>query len=86
MAQTGWPDNDGEGKVPERLLTIPEVARVLAVPQSWLREKVRLRKVPHRRLGKHVRFSSQDLERIVEGAAQQVVTRHRDRQRRPHSR
>ncbi|OLT28420.1 hypothetical protein BJF83_15465 [Nocardiopsis sp. CNR-923] len=58
---------------PERLLTIPEAARVLAVPESWLRERVRLRRVPHRRLGKHVRFTTTDLELIVERAAQQVV-------------
>jgi excisionase family DNA binding protein len=59
--------------VPERLLTIPEAARALAVPESWLRERVRLRRVPHRRLGKHVRFSTTDLEKIVERAAQQVA-------------
>ncbi|MFD6949463.1 hypothetical protein A6A08_05010 [Nocardiopsis sp. TSRI0078] len=73
MAQIGRPDNDGEEKVPERLLTIPEAARVLAVPESWLRERVRLRRVPHRRLGKHVRFSAADLEQIVARAAQQVA-------------
>ncbi|RKS07056.1 excisionase family DNA binding protein [Nocardiopsis sp. Huas11] len=85
MAPVERPEQDAQA-VPERLVTIPEAARVLAVPESWLREKVRLRKVPHRRLGKHVRFSSQDLERIVEGAAQQVVIRQRERRRWPHSR
>ena len=84
MAAVERPEKDA-GAVPERLVTIPEAARVLAVPESWLREKVRLRKVPHRRLGKHVRFSSQDLERIVEGAAQQVVVRQRVTRRWPHS-
>ncbi|MFI6575014.1 helix-turn-helix domain-containing protein [Nocardiopsis sp. NPDC050513] len=73
MAEDERPNNDREDVVPERLLTIPEAARVLAVPESWLRERVRLRRVPHRRLGKHVRFSSTDLEQIVEKAAQQVV-------------
>ncbi|MFE6389179.1 helix-turn-helix domain-containing protein [Nocardiopsis dassonvillei] len=77
MAQTGRPDNGGERKVPERLLTIPEAARVLAVPESWLRERVRLRRVPHRRLGKHVRFTSRDLEEIVERAAQREVASRR---------
>ncbi|MEV2279491.1 helix-turn-helix domain-containing protein [Nocardiopsis sp. NPDC049922] len=69
MAEVERPDEVG----PDRLLTIPEAARVLAVPESWLRERVRLRRVPHRRLGKHVRFTAQDLELIVEKAAQQVV-------------
>ncbi len=77
MVPARRPDSDGEGKVPERLLTIPEAARVLAVPESWLRERVRLRRVPHRRLGKHVRFSATDLEQIVERAAQQVAPRRR---------
>ncbi len=79
------PDNDHEDRVPERLLTIPEAARVLAVPESWLRERVRLRRVPHRRLGKHVRFSSTDLEQIVERAAQQVAIRRRSSYRWPHA-
>jgi excisionase family DNA binding protein len=85
MAPVEQPDEDTQA-VPDRLVAIPEAARVLAVPESWLREKVRLRKVPHRRLGKHVRFSSQDLERIVEGAAQQVVTRQRVTRRWPGTR
>lgn len=84
MERTGRPDNDGHGEVPERLLTIPEAARVLAVPESWLRERVRLRRVPHRRLGKHVRFSTADLEQIVERAAQQVAPRWGFAHGRPH--
>jgi excisionase family DNA binding protein len=64
--------HDKDGAVPERLLTIPEAAKALAVPESWLRERIRLRRVPHRRLGKHVRFSTADLEQIVERAARQV--------------
>ncbi|MBB5494237.1 helix-turn-helix domain-containing protein [Nocardiopsis metallicus] len=67
----------------KQLLSIPEAARVLAVPESWLRERVRLRRVPHRRLGKHVRFTAQDLEHIVEQAAQQVVPRRRTVRRWP---
>lgn len=77
MVPARRPDKGGEGKVPERLLTIPEAARVLAVPESWLRERVRLRRVPHRRLGKHVRFTSRDLEEIVERAAQREVASRR---------
>ncbi|MCY9782564.1 helix-turn-helix domain-containing protein [Nocardiopsis sp. EMB25] len=73
MVGNELPDGDREDGALERLLTIPQAARVLAVPESWLRERVRLRRVPHRRLGKHVRFSSADLELIVERAAQQVV-------------
>jgi excisionase family DNA binding protein len=77
MVPTGRPDSEGEGEAPERLLTIPEAARVLAVPESWLRERVRLRRIPHRRLGKHVRFSATDLEQIVARAAQQIAPTRR---------
>ncbi len=63
--------------MPRRLLTIAEAVRLLAVPESWLRERVRLRRVPHRRLGKHVRFTSRDLEEIVERAAQREVASRR---------
>ncbi|MCY9786982.1 helix-turn-helix domain-containing protein [Nocardiopsis sp. EMB25] len=82
MAEVERPDEVG----PDRLLTIPQAAQVLAVPESWLRERVRLRKVPHRRLGKHVRFTTQDLEQIVERAAQQVVPARRTFQGRPYKR
>ncbi|WP_160050975.1 helix-turn-helix domain-containing protein [Nocardiopsis sp. FR4] len=88
MARAERPDNDNarDGSVPERLLTIPEAARVLAVPESWLRERVRLRRIPHRRLGKHVRFSTADLEQIVERAAQQVAPTRRTAHGWPHTR
>ncbi len=80
MAGSAPPDSGGKpeaGEVPGRLLTIPEAARLLAVPESWLRERVRLRRVPHRRLGKHVRFTARDLEEIVERAAQREVAPRR---------
>ncbi|MEU3024892.1 helix-turn-helix domain-containing protein [Nocardiopsis alba] len=77
MGETERRDEETEDAQPERLLTIPEAARVLAVPESWLRERVRLRKVAHRRLGKHVRFSVSDLEAIVDGAAQHALAPRR---------
>ena len=77
MGETERRDEETEDAQPERLLTIPEAARVLAVPESWLRERVRLRRVAHRRLGKHVRFSASDLEAIVDGAAQHTLTPRR---------
>ena len=77
MGEVGRRDEETEDAQPKRLLTIPEAARVLAVPESWLRERVRLRRVAHRRLGKHVRFSASDLEAIVDGAAQHTLTPRR---------
>lgn len=77
MSETERREEATEAAEPERLLTIPEAARVLAVPESWLRERVRLRRVAHRRLGKHVRFSASDLEAIVDGAAQHALAPRR---------
>jgi excisionase family DNA binding protein len=40
----------------DRLLTAPEAAALLSVPESWVREQARLGLVPHIRLGRYVRF------------------------------
>ncbi|HET7405896.1 MAG TPA: excisionase family DNA-binding protein [Actinomycetales bacterium] len=48
-----------------RLLTIPEAATELHVPEGWLRKKVTAREVPFTRLGKHVRFTDDQLRAIV---------------------
>jgi excisionase family DNA binding protein len=48
-----------------RLRTIAEAAEFLNVPYSWLRVRVTERKVPHVRIGKHVRFTEQHLEKII---------------------
>ena len=55
------------------LLTIPEAAEYLHVPERWVREAVRLRKVRCTRLGKHVRFRIEHLDELV-AAGEQPVT------------
>ncbi len=50
---------------PVQLFTIREAALLLHVPDGWLRKKVSARSVPHTRLGKHVRFTSDHLKQIV---------------------
>jgi excisionase family DNA binding protein len=40
----------------KRLLTAPEVARVLAVPESWVREQTRKGKMPCVTLGRYRRY------------------------------
>lgn len=57
-----------EGRIPSvvLLLTIEEAAVALAVPRSWLRDKVTARQVPHTRLGRHVRFTEEHLRQIIE--------------------
>ena len=69
------------------LCTPAEAARVLAVPESWLRRQVTARLVPHTRLGKHLRFSHADLVLIAAAAAHPaaaaVAARRPLRSRRP---
>lgn len=60
------------------IYTIAEAARLLRVPEGWLRKKVTAGAVPHTRLGKHVRFTADHLRRIVAAGEAQPATRQRD--------
>lgn len=40
----------------DRLLTAAEVADLLAVPESWVREHTRRGNLPHLQLGRYVRY------------------------------
>ena len=51
------------------LYTPTEAARLLAVPESWLRRRVTARAVPCTFLGKHLRFSHADVLAIARAAA-----------------
>lgn len=57
----------------QSLLTIAEAAEYLWVPECWVREAVRQRKVRCTRLGKHVRFRVEHLDELV-AAGEQPVT------------
>jgi excisionase family DNA binding protein len=46
----------------ERLLTASEVAELLAVPESWVREATRAGRLPHLALGRYRRYSREALE------------------------
>ncbi|GAB3006201.1 helix-turn-helix domain-containing protein [Saccharothrix stipae] len=53
-----------------RLLRTPaEAAALLAVRESWLRRKAGRREIPCTFLGKHLRFSPDDLTSIVHAGA-----------------
>lgn len=54
---------------PAMLLTAEQAGALLTVPGSWLRDKAATRKIPCRRLGKHLRFALADLTTITEMAA-----------------
>jgi excisionase family DNA binding protein len=67
------------------LYTPAEAAQVLKVRESWLRRKAAARQVPCTFLGKHLRFSPNDLAAIITAAAQPAVGR-RPRRRAPNVR
>lgn len=54
----------------ERLLTAVEVAELLAVPVSWVRESTRSGAMPCVRLGRYVRFERAAVEGWIEECRQ----------------
>jgi excisionase family DNA binding protein len=54
----------------EALLTIEEAAALLAVPVSWLKQRVSARSVTCTRLGRHVRFTREQVAAIIDASEQ----------------
>lgn len=54
----------------ERLLTASEVADLLAVPESWVREHTRNGRVPRVQLGRYIRYR-QDI--VLDWVASQEI-------------
>jgi excisionase family DNA binding protein len=48
--------------VSERLLTAAEVAELLALPLSWVREATRAGRLPHLALGRYRRYEREAIE------------------------
>jgi excisionase family DNA binding protein len=48
--------HDREPAPPDRLLVAKEIADLLAVPESWVRQATRSEGLPHIRLGRYVRY------------------------------
>src|SRR5207249_10984846 len=63
----------------DELLTVEEVAQLLKVSRSWVYEHTRLRgtprseRLPHIKLGKYVRFRSEELRVGKEGRLRSVA-------------
>lgn len=53
----------------ERLLTAQEVAQLLNVPVSWVRESTRSGAMPHVELGRYRRYRLEDVEAWVEASS-----------------
>jgi excisionase family DNA binding protein len=56
------------------LLTLDEAAALLSVPASWLKQRVARHTVACTRLGRHIRFTHEQLTAIIDAAAQPVLT------------
>ena len=52
----------------ERLLTARDVAELLAVPESWVREATRAGQLPHVAIGRYRRYRR---DRVLEWVAEQ---------------
>ena len=50
-------------------LTVDEGAERLGVTRGWIYERTRRKAIPHRKLGKFVRFTEEDLQTIADAAA-----------------
>jgi excisionase family DNA binding protein len=66
---------DSKIRYPEGLVSIDGAAAWLNVPASWVRDKVSARAIPYTKVGRHARFSADDLREIVESGAVPVVAR-----------
>lgn len=55
------------------LLTIAEAAAYLNVPERWVADAVRARRIRCTRIGKHVRFRPTDLEELIDAGEQPVL-------------
>jgi excisionase family DNA binding protein len=50
----------------EDLLNIEELANKLGLEKSWIYAKTRTKKIPHRKLGKYLRFSESEIEKWLD--------------------
>jgi len=53
-------------------LDIAGMAAELNVPESWVRDRVKARTIPHHRYGKHVRFTDEDRAEYRRSTKEQV--------------
>lgn len=58
---------------PPLLLSLEEAAELLSVPVSWLKRRVANHTVACTRLGRHIRFTREQVAAIIDDAAQPIV-------------
>jgi hypothetical protein len=57
-----------------QLHTVAEAAGILKVRESWLKTKAAARLIPCTFIGKHLRFSDEDIAEIMRAGSRQPVT------------
>jgi hypothetical protein len=67
-AEAGW-------QMTGELHTVAETAQILKVRESWLKTKASARLVPCTFVGKHLRFSDDDIAEVMRLGARQPLTR-----------
>jgi excisionase family DNA binding protein len=63
--------------VSERLVDAAAIAEMLSVPKSWVLEQARNDAIPHRRLGRYVRFDPAEVRAWADSLAQGGGPRYR---------
>lgn len=71
---TTYASSSSGAPAPLELFTPAQAAGRLKVPESWLRKKATARQVPCTFLGKHLRFSTDDLAQIIRDGHRDPVT------------
>jgi hypothetical protein len=69
-AEAGW-------QMTGELHTVAETAQILKVRESWLKTKASARLVPCTFVGKHLRFSDDDIAEIMRVGAREPIMRRR---------
>jgi excisionase family DNA binding protein len=65
--------NGGARNAGSALLGAAELAKLLGVPESWVREQARLGNLPSFKLGHYVRFRIEEVERFLAQRASQAA-------------
>jgi excisionase family DNA binding protein len=65
--------NGGTRNAGSALLSAAELAKLLGVPESWVREQARLGNLPSFKLGHYVRFRLEEVERYLADRANQAA-------------
>ena len=56
------------------LITKDELAALIRVPKSWVDEAVTARRIPFTRLGRHIRFSRDNVAEIHKQGSEPALT------------